>query len=148
MKYKFADIKKAYIEIAAFLESSCGVKVTSLENKIAEDLELWGDENFFILNEYCEKYKVDFRKFNYSEHFDSEADSVGIRYAFIIIIFFPFYILNGLYKTFFPKCKTSVFDYILPMIEEKKDLTFGDLITSKLKGEFCLRETTKIELLK
>ncbi len=30
----------------------------------------------------------------------------------------------------------------------KKDLTFGDLILSKLNGEFCLRDECKIELVR
>jgi hypothetical protein len=101
-----------------------------------------------MLNEYSEKYKVDFSKFNYSEHFDSETDLFGSKYVLITILFLPIYIINSLYKTLFPKYKTSFLDSILPMIEEKKYLTFGDLIASKLKGEFCLRENAKFELFK
>jgi hypothetical protein len=47
MKYRFSDIKVAYIEISSFLESYSELKVVSLEAKIAEDIGVWGDDNFF-----------------------------------------------------------------------------------------------------
>lgn len=148
MKYSFSEIKEAYIEISYFLEYASGLKVNNLDTKIVKDLGIWGDENFFMLNEYSEKYKIGFSQFNYSEYFVSEAYMFRIQDLLFGVLFFPINLTNSLFKTLFPKYETSLLDYILPKVEEKKDLTFGDLIASKLKGEFCLRAFANIQLLK
>ena len=148
MKISYKDIKDSYLEVKFFLEDASRVKVTSLNTKIAEDLSLWGDDNYELLVEFKDKYKVEFKDFDYSEHFESEGELFNSTRALIALVSMPFEIILWILKLFFPNIKINFSTPFIPKINERKDLTFGDLITSKLKGEFCLRKKFKIELTK
>ena len=148
MKINYRDIKDSYLEIKFFLEDASREKVTNLNIKIAEDLGLWGDDNYDLLVEFIDKYKVDFKSFDYIKHFESEGELFNSTGVLIALICLPFQIIAWILKRFFPNIKTNLDTPLIPKENQRKDLTFGDLIASKLKGEFCLRKNVKIELMK
>ena len=147
MKFKYTEIKDAYLEVKKFLEHASGEKIYSLNTKIVDDLKLWGDDNYFLLIEFVEKYNLNFEKFEYDKHFDSEGEFIGFKNLFLGLLKLPILITNSLiikHIAFNTYCRID--NILYDRTNEKKDLTFGDLIISKLKGEFTLRESCKIKL--
>ena len=146
MKVQFKELRKTYKEIKDYLENASGENVNGLNTKIAEDLGLWGDDNYYLLEEFVKKHNLNFDKFDYSKHFESEGELFNGSNALIGFLTLPFLIIARIIKWFFPKVKTPFDSSFLPLKNERADLTFGDLIVSKLKGEFCLRKETLIEI--
>ena len=141
MEFPYKEIKESYLEIKSFLERGTDEKII-LSTKIEEDLQFWGADNYFLLKEYVEKYKLNFDSFNYDEHFISEVWSLK---RLLSLFFLPLFIIIHFLIYFFPKLE-STFSFILE--KPKADLTFGDLVASKLKGEFCLKTDPNIQLKK
>lgn len=139
-------MRKTYQEIKQFLENASGVKVKGLNTRIAEDLGLWGDDNYYLLEEFVTKSNLNFDKFDYSEHFESEGELFNSGKALIGLLTLPFVIVGQILKWIFPKSKTLFSSSFLPTKNERADLTFGDLIVCKLMGKFCLRKDTQIEI--
>jgi hypothetical protein len=149
MKFKYTEIKDAYLEVRKFLEHASGEKINSLNTKIVDDLKFWGDDNYFLLIEFIEKYNLNFENFDYDKHFDSEGEFIGLKNMTLGIIKLPVLIINSLIIKYISLNTYNKIDNILyDRTNEKIDLTFGDLILSKLKGEFCLRDECKVELAK
>lgn len=146
MKVKFKELRKVHKEIKDFLENASGENVKGLNTKICEDLGLWGDDNYFLLEEFVTKNNLNFDKFDYSEHFESEGELFNCGNVLIGLLTLPFLIIARIIKWILPKAKIPFDNSFLPMKNEKTDLTFGDLIVCKLKGEFCLRKNTLIEI--
>tara|TARA_R110002012_G_scaffold321222_2_gene548217 strand:- start:19 stop:459 length:441 start_codon:yes stop_codon:yes gene_type:complete len=146
MKVQFKELRKTYREIKDYLENASGENVNGLNTKIAEDLGLWGDDNYYLLEEFVKKHNLNFDKFDYSKHFESEGELFNGSNALIGLLTLPFLIIARIIKWVFPKVKTPFDSSFLPLKNERADLTFGDLIVSKLKGEFCLRKETLIEI--
>ena len=146
MKIEFRNIKESYLEIKTFLENASGEKNIGLNTRIAEDLGLFGDDNYFLLTEFFERYNVDFENFEYDKHFENEGELFHPIRTLIGIILLPLFLITKIVNWIFPKIKIDLSKLIIPKIRETSDLTFGDLIVSKLKGEFCLRKNTLIEL--
>ena len=146
MKVRYSEIKNSYLEIKNLLEDKSGNKVENLNTKIAFDLGLYGDDNIEFLEEFIKNYKLNFNNFNYQEHFDDEAELfLNIKWFIPRLLLFPLNLSLTLIN-FFRKAKIRQISMSEYISNNKLDLTFGDLITSKLKGEFCLRKHLPIEL--
>lgn len=130
MKLEFSNIKESYLEIKTFLENASGQKINGLNTRIAEDLGLFGDDNYFLLTEFAEKYDVDFESFEYDKHFESEGELFNSFRVFISILSLPFFLIAKIMKFIFPKI----------------NIDLSNLVVSKLKGEFCLRKNIQIEI--
>lgn len=149
MKFKYTELKRTYLEVKKFLEHASGEKINSLNTRIVEDLKLWGDDNYFLLIEFIEKYDLNFEKFDYDKHFESEGEFVGFKTLILGIFKLPVLIINSLLiKYISVKTYNKIDNILYDRTNDKKDLTFGDLILSKLNGEFTLRENCRIELSK
>ncbi len=147
MTFKYTEIKDAYIEVKKFLEYASGEKIDNLNTKVVEDLSLWGDDNYFMLADFIEKYNINFDKFNYDEHFESEGELIGLKQLIIGLVKLPFSLINCLIIQFISKSTYIFIDKKLyDRTTDKKDLTFGDLVMCKLNGEFCLRSNNKLKL--
>lgn len=90
---------------------------------------------------------MNFDNFNYAHHFESELEVIDIRRFIIGLIWLPFLILILSFNYLFPKNKIEP---SMPFLkaDTKADLTFEDLVASKLKGEFCLKADANIRLKK
>ena len=147
MKFKYTEIKDAYLEVKKFLEHASGEKINNLNTKIVDDLKLWGDDNYFLLQEFIEKYNLDFNEFEYEKHFDYEAEFIGFKNMIIGTLKLPFALINILIvKLIAPDFHSRIDKLMYDRSNEKLDLTFGDLVLSKLTGKFCLRNQLKVEI--
>ena len=149
MKFKYTELKESYLEVKKFLEYNSSMKVENLKTKIVDDLGLWGDDNLFLLEDFSNKYDVNFDRFDYNEHFDSEGDFISFKTFILGILKLPLLIINSLFiKNISIKTYDKIDKTLYDRTTQKKDLTFGDLILCKLNGEFVLRENCKIGLTK
>lgn len=153
IKISFKNLKQNYLEVQQFLQKESGEKNIYNKSKVANDLSLWGDDNFDILEKFITKYKVDFSSFNYNDYFESEGELFCFYSSIYTILFLPLYILKFILHLFFKPFskkhsdKINTFNFFLKECKSDKiDLTMGDLITSKIQGKFHLRENVKFVL--
>ncbi|WP_165929427.1 DUF1493 family protein [Flavobacterium rhamnosiphilum] len=150
IKIRFKDLKQNYLEVQQFLEEKSGEKKICNKSKVANDLSLWGDDNYDMLEDFITKYNLDFSGFNYGEHFESEGEMFGplnFLFGFVFTILYILkYVLFLTVALFSKKHSKEINDFKFHIEEnkiEKKDLTMGDLIASKVQGKFNLRENVK-----
>ncbi|WP_310558825.1 DUF1493 family protein [Flavobacterium sp.] len=150
IKISFKNLKQNYLEVQQFLEDKSGEKNISNKSKIANDLSLVGDDNYYLLDSFITKYNLDFSNFNYAEHFESEGELTMSIWSILSVFFIPLFILKGilayviiLYSKKYSD-KIDSFNFFLREYKSGRiDLTMGDLITSKINGNFLLRENVK-----
>jgi hypothetical protein len=63
----FGTLRKAYLEIKAFVEKKVGAEVESLDTKIEEDLGCTGDDSYELIEEFVTKYNLDPSGFEFSK---------------------------------------------------------------------------------
>ncbi len=104
------------------------------------------------MEEFVEKYNLDFSKFNFSEHFLNDLELFNRFQVVLNIVFLPLYFLFCLVKEF-------TFDlinlnkYLIKIVKlfstnqrETLDMSFGDLLTSYINKKYTLRSSTKFVL--
>ena len=146
----FTELKQNYIEVQNFLENESGESFINNKTRIANDLNIWGDDNYYILNDFINKYNLDFSNFNYDEHFESEGEIFnGVNDLFDFLFFILNIIKFIVYLVFKPFSneyseKIRQFKFYIKVDKlERKDLNMGDLITSKIFKKFQLRENVQ-----
>jgi hypothetical protein len=147
IKISFKNLKQNYLEVQQFLEKESGEKNICIKSKIANDLSLWGDDNYNLLDFFVTKYNLDFSGFNYDKHFESEGQLFGSGTVLLKILLLPFYVFKFILflssKPFSKEFSNKINSFNFYLKEHKSsriDLTMGDLITSKIQGKFFLRE--------
>ena len=153
IKKSFKDLKQNYIEMQQFLEDKSGENNINNKSKVANDLSLLGDDNYDMLEDFITKYNLDFSDFKYDEHFENEGELSISIWSILSVVLLPLFITKGIvsYLLNFLSNKYSYkidkFNFFLKKYKSNKiDLTMGDLITSKIKGKFSLRENVKFVL--
>ena len=146
----FKNLKQNYLEVQQFLEEKSGEKNICIKSKIANDLSLVGDDNYYLLDSFITKYNLDFSNFNYAEHFESEGELTMSIWSILSVFFIPLFIIKYItsyFLNFFSKKysdKINSFNFFLKKYKSDRiDLTMGDLITSKIQGKFSLRDNVK-----
>jgi hypothetical protein len=71
---EFAKLKYAYITVKKFLTSKSGENNISLKTRVFEDLGLSGDDNYYMLDEFIQKFELEHAGFECNKHFHSEAE--------------------------------------------------------------------------
>ena len=71
---EFAKLKHAYITVKKFLESQSGEKNISLKTKVFEDLGQSGDDNYYMLDKFIQKFELEHAGFDCDKNFHSEAE--------------------------------------------------------------------------
>jgi hypothetical protein len=150
MKYdkqiEFAKLRHAYITVKSFLEKEAGENVGSLKTRIAEDLSLWGDDNYEMLIKFIEQFEIDYSEFEYDKHFHSEgevADPINILLNLLSLsVWLP---LKTIELLTFGSVKIKNPSFHQPE-REVSDMTFKDLLTSYIEGKFTKSENIKYVL--
>lgn len=148
VKFTYSEIKIAYLEVKQYLEYNNEVSIDSLHIRICEDLGYWGDDNVFLLENFIETFHLNFEAFNYEDHFESESGLLNFKGLILggmkwMVCIISFLVVKPISLSYYHQIRSDLFR------EEgiKKDLTFGDLVVSKLLGRFCLREDVQISLI-
>ena len=140
---EFAKLRLAYITVKKFLESQAAEKVNSLNTKVADDLGLFGDDNYDMLEKFIEQFDIDFAGFEYDKHFHSEgeiADPLNVLLNLLTLsIWLP---LKTIELLTLNKLKIDKPSFHGPT-REVSDMTFKDLIASYIEGKYTKSESIK-----
>jgi len=133
---EFGKLRYAYTVVKSFLENETLEKVNSLDTKIAEDLSLWGDDNYFMLIKFVDKFELDYSEFEYDKHFESEGEiygSMAVLWTFLnLSIWLP---LKTIELLTLNKIKIEKPTLTRPE-REVSDLTFRELLTWYIEGKY------------
>ena len=127
---EFEKLRHAYVTVKNFLEKESYEKVTSLDNKIADDLALSGDDNYELLEKFVTKFELDHKNFDYNKHFYSESELYGSDAALLNLLSLSVWLpLKTIELLTFNKIKLS--KPKMPVTPNRKvfDLTFKDMLT-------------------
>jgi len=140
----FKSLRQAYVEVKAFIETEVGTEVTSLNTKIEDDLGCAGDDNYDLLDKFVTKYKLDYEDFDYSKHFLSEGE---ITWPLLQFLFLPIVLMMLiLYRLTFGKINLNKVKLIHSWQRQTLDMTFGDMLTWYLAGNYCVRADARFKL--
>jgi hypothetical protein len=151
-RIKFVELKNAYLIVKKHIAKTCNKDVNSTKLRIAQDLCLHGDDNYELLAEMAREYKIDFKGFDYDEHFVNEAHVYNPYAALSAVILFPVLVVKvvvGLVlRPVAPALSKKISSYRLRSIDNYKkpeltDLTVGDLIATLIERKFTLRKNIK-----
>ncbi|MGL5233875.1 MAG: hypothetical protein ACRC8Z_03860 [Empedobacter falsenii] len=142
----FATLRQSYIEVKNFLEKTTKEKVENVDVLIEKDLGFSGDDTYFLMEKFVEKYNLDFSKFDFSEHFLEEFELMSGFQVLFNMVLLPLYFLFWLVKEF-------TFDlidlnkYLIKIVKlfstnqrETLDMSFGDLLTSYINKKYTLKK--------
>jgi hypothetical protein len=145
---EFEKIRHAYIIVKQFLETEGYEKVTSLNNRVEEDLGLSGDDNYELLEKFVTKFELDNKNFDYRKHFHEEGELFGSERALADLLTLSVWLpLQTIELLTFNKIKIDKPNFEFPY-REVSDLTFKDLLTWYIEKEFKLSAEIKYEIKK
>ena len=145
---EFEKLRHAYIVVKQFLETEGYEKVTSLKNRVEEDLGLSGDDNFELLEKFVTKFELENKNFDYRKHFLTEGELFGGERSLVDLLTLSVWLpLKTIELLTFNKIKIDKPNFELPY-REVSDLTFKDLLTWYIEKEFKLSAEIKYEIKK
>ena len=131
-KHEFKKLRAAYLEVKAFMEEECLEDVTNLNMRITTDLGMLGSDNRNMINKFVAKYRLSKKGFRYKKYFLTESELFGFESWFYTLLLLPLDIIDLILILGFNSKKR-----VSPsMRRDVEDLTFGDLLTWYLNGEF------------
>ena len=143
---EFNKLRFAYETVKRFLEDQAGDTVDSLKTKIADDLGMTGDDNYYMLAEFVKKFELEHEGFTYDKHFYSEMELYDSTAALINLLSLSIMIpikaieLLTLNKIHIPKP-----GFYKPS-RKVTDMTFKDLLTWYIEGKYTLADSVKYQL--
>jgi hypothetical protein len=143
---EFSTLRNQYLEVKQFIERETAEKGISLKTKLVDDLGLYGDDNYDLLDKFVRKYELKVGSFNYSEHFESESEIFNNGILFIRLLFFPFFFIIWLIRIILTRGRNwkSIEFYPDWNGPKKLDMTVADMIIWKLNNSYHLRANTKV----
>ena len=133
---EFEKLKLAYITVKNFLEKEAGENVESLKTKIAEDLSFYGDDNYYLLTKFVEKFELEHSDFNYDKHFHSESEiadsSIALYNLLILSVWLP---LKTIELLTLNNLKINKPSFYKPS-RKVTDMTFKDLLTWYIERKY------------
>ncbi len=140
---EFSKLRHAYVTVKTFIESESYTKVKSLDTRIENHLGMAGDDNAELLEKFVTKFELEYKNFNYSNHFLSEGELFNPTTTLIALLMLPIRIsLKTIELITFKNVKIEI-----PKFNnhpEKADLTFKELITWYIEKDYSESVTYKI----
>jgi hypothetical protein len=144
---EFAKLRYAYLTVKAFTEENSSAEIKSLNDKIKTDLGLSGDDNLEFLEEFVKKFELDYKDFDYKEHFHTEGELFDSLAALLNLLTLSVWLplktieLITLNKIHLDKPK-------FPVTPDRvvSDLTFKELLTWYLEKEYKPKDMIRYEL--
>ncbi len=133
----FSKLRFAYLTIKSFLEKESGENVDNLKIRIAEDLSLFGDDNYDLLLKFVKKFELDYSDFQYDKHFYSEGELFSSGAALYNILALSVWLpLKTIELLTLNKVKINKPEFYQPS-REVSDMTFKDLLTWYIEGKYA-----------
>lgn len=144
----FNKLRFAYDTVKKFLESQSGDQVDSLSTRIAEDLGLTGDDNYYMLAEFTKKFELDYTGFDYDKHFYSEGElynsTAALKNLLSLSIMIP---LKTIELLTFNKVHIPKPGFYKPS-RKVTDMTFKDMLTWYIEGKYSTPDKIRYEIKK
>lgn len=133
---EFSKLRHAYLTVKSFLEFETSEKINSLDSKIVDDLGLYGDDNFYLLEKFVTKFELDYKNFEYDKHFYSEIELFGSYAALINLINLSVWLpLKTVELLTLNKIQLAKPQFYKPD-KEVSDLTFKELLIWYIEKEY------------
>lgn len=143
---RYSELKKAHESVMNFMASEYPNEPIHLNSRIADDLGIWGDDNYDLLSKFIERFQLDHSGFNYTEHFHSEAELFGSRASLITLLSVILWIPAKLLELItFGKLRLNI-SWLDSEQRPVQDLSIKDLITWRIEGQFSLARQVKYQL--
>ena len=140
---EFSKLKHAYITVKTFIESEAADDLKSLKTKIEDDLGLAGDDNYYMLIKFVDKFKLAYAEFEYDKHFYSEDelyDSSAALYNLLVAsIWLPLKTIELLTFNNINIPKPSFFQ----PDRQVSDMTFREMIVWYIEGKYVPEANVK-----
>ncbi|TXF89158.1 hypothetical protein FUA23_11650 [Neolewinella aurantiaca] len=144
MRCSYSEVKFVYLDTIE-LSQMKGEPPARLNDKIAEDLGHWGDDNYFFLLDFVERFQLGHSGYVHDDHFESEGEIITIRDQLLAPLAILVWLSWKIIERAFPGCPTpGLLCLEYDRSNPRKDLTVGDLIAWRLSGDFCLRKDADI----
>jgi hypothetical protein len=142
----FSKLRHAYTTVKSLLELESWEKVKSLDTKVAEDLGLYGDDNYDLLVKFVKKFELDHNKFEYDKHFYSEGELFGSGAALVNLLSLSVWLpLKTIELLTFNKIKITK-PVLFPEKREVTDITFRDLLSWYIEGDYVSGDDVRYEI--
>ena len=143
---EYGKLKLAYQTVKQFLDSESFKKVNSLKTTVVGDLSLLGDDNSEMLGRFVEKFELEYDGFIYEEHFYDENELFGSEAALANLLTLSVWLpLKTIELLTLNKLKIKKPNFNNPG-REVSDMTFKDLITWYLEGNYTTADKIKFEI--
>lgn len=143
---EFEKLRLAYQTIKGFLECETGEEIKSLKTSLSQDLSLYGDDNYDLLERFISKYELNHIDFEYDSHFHSEAELFGSKNALVFLLTLSIWLpLKTIEKVSFGKLEFDKPNFH-KLDREVTDMTFKDLVTWYVEGTYATKEKIKYKL--
>lgn len=143
----FKSARAAYIALRSFIEQETGESVAGLSTKIERDLACYGDDNLELLEKFVDRYQLKHTGFDYSKHFRSEGELFGSHIVLLILLSVSFTLLVWIvWVLSLGKLDERNKSLFHSQDHPRLDLTFGDMLTWYLAGDYRLRENSRFVL--
>lgn len=133
---EFSKLRHAYITVKSFIENESANDLESLKTKIANDLGLTGDDNYFMIAKFIDKFELEYSDFEYDKHFYAEAelyDSSAALYNLLVVsVWLPLKTIELLTLNMIHIPKPSFYQPARQVL----DMTFRDLLTWYIEGKY------------
>jgi hypothetical protein len=143
---EFSKLKFAYQTVKEFLDNESFKNVKSLKTTVAGDLSLLGDDNGEMLGRFIEKFELDYDGFKYEKHFYDECELFGSEAALANLLTLSVWLpLKTIELLTLNKLKIKKPNFNNPG-RDVSDMTFKDLLTWYLEGNYATADQIKYEL--
>lgn len=140
---EFSKLKHAYITVKSFIENESADNLGSLRTKIVNDLGLTGDDNYFMLTKFIDRFELEYSDFEYDRHFYSEAElynsSTALYNLLVVSVWLPLKTIELLTLNRIHIPRPSFYQ----PARQVSDMTFRDLLTWYIEGKYILERNVK-----
>lgn len=130
---KYSELRQSYQTVKDFIEGETRATVPSLNTRIDADLGIAGDDNLQLIQNFADRYNLDFEGFNYSKHFQSEGELFGsgavLMSMLYLILMLPLKLIELIS---FNRIKLIHYEEK----DQRSDLTFRDMLTWYVEGGY------------
>lgn len=141
---EFEKVKHAYFVVKIFLDKESTIKPNSVRNGLTKDLSNFGDDGYELLEKFVEKFELRHSGFEFNKHFHSEHELFGSGTTLVNLINLSVWIpLKIIEKLSLGKINAGEFDFEPFIDREVKEMTFKDLLTWYIEGEYATSKDIK-----
>ena len=143
---EYAKLRHAYVTVKNFLASRSGENDISLKTRVFEDLGLYGEDNYDMLDEFVQKFELIHAGFECDEHFHFEAEIADPTIALLNLLILPVWLPMKTIELLSAKKIKLDKPKFLKVKREVSNMTFKEFLTWSLEGKYEGSENIRYKL--